>query len=198
MFKGLPFKHLPLNPKSATLPSKIALGIFLITFLLGYQPTLGFPPIRKSTVHAQVTEQTQTITPQALPIVFQLPHDGYVSTHFSLLHPGIDLATALGTQIHPVAPGVVVSAGYDYWGLGLNVVVDHGHGYESLYAHMGRIDVKPGQTVSPSDILGVVGLTGHTTGPHTHLQISKDGVNFDPLTVLPPVRNYPTAADFNR
>lgn len=198
MFKDLFSKHLPLNLRLASTTSKIALGIFLITFFLGYQPTLGFPPLRKSSAHAQESEQTQTINPKEIPVVFQLPHDGYVSTHFSFFHPGIDLATALGTVVHPVAPGKVISEGYDFWGLGENVVVDHGHGYQSLYAHLGQISVKEGQEVSSSDTLGTVGLTGHTTGPHTHLQISKDGVNFDPLTVLPSVRNFPTEADFNQ
>lgn len=99
----------------------------------------------------------------------------------------MDLATPLGTEIHPVAEGVVSQVGFDIWGLGLMVVVDHAGGYQSLYAHMGKIDVKVGDKVSDDSILGVVGLTGHTSGPHTHLQISKDGKNIDPLTVLPKI-----------
>lgn len=176
---------------------KFLLGAFVIVLLMGYQPTLGFPPIKQSVVHAQTTpEQIQTIKSASLAVVFHLPHDGYITTRFSWFHPGIDLATALGTPIHPVADGVVISEGYDFWGLGNTVTVDHGSGYQSLYAHLGRVDVKKGARVTTSDVLGLVGLTGHTSGPHTHLQISKDGVNIDPLSVLPDVRIQPIAADF--
>lgn len=200
MVIGLPFNLPKLTRHSSKLTSKIAFGVILLTFLFNYQPSFSFPPIKQNVARAQTPsptpEQSQTIDAKSLGLVFKLPHDGYISTYFSSYHPGVDLATALGTPIHPVAGGTVVDAGFNYWGLGLNVVVDHGHGYQSLYAHMGKIYVKIGQKVSSDDVLGEVGLTGHTTGPHTHLQISKDGENINPLTVLPEVRNTPLASDF--
>ena len=197
MFKRLPLP-LPRIPNTSKLMSKIALGTVLLTFLLNYQPAFSFPPVKQNLVHAQESQpvQIQTVSSDKLPIVFSLPHQGYISTHFSSYHPGIDIATPLGTPIHPVAEGVVESAGYDFWGLGLNVVVKHVNGYESLYAHMAVTYVKKGDQVTTDNMLGEVGLTGHTTGPHTHLQISKDGTNIDPQPLLPALRDYPTIADF--
>lgn len=188
MFKFKPFKHLPQIPNTAKLASKIFLGVFLITFLLDYQPTLGFPPVKQNIVRADEQTQTQQLTTAVLPVKFQFPHPiQMISTYFSWWHPGVDLAAPLGTPIHPVAEGTVESTGYDIWGLGETVSVDHPGGYQSLYAHLGKIYVKKGDQVNDDTILGEVGLTGHTSGPHTHLQISKDGKNFDPLTVLPKI-----------
>lgn len=199
MANGRPFSWLPNYPKEVLPKSKvawkIALGVFILTFFLDYQPAFSFPPLKQNKVFAQA-EQTQTITPQSLPFSFQLPHPGYLSTPFSNYHPGVDIATGLGMPLKPIAPGTVVDAGFNFWGLGLNVVVDHGQGYQSLYAHMGKIYVKKGQTVSASDILGEVGLTGHTSGPHTHLEVSKNNLKIDPRVILPEIRVQPVLADF--
>lgn len=174
---------------------KLALGIIALAFLLDYHPALSIPLLRKGIVNAQI-EQVQTITGERLPFEFQLPHPGYMSTQFSSYHPGIDIATGLGFPIKPIAKGVVLDEGYNFWGLGLNVIIDHGNGYRSLYAHMGKIYVKKGQEVSMTDYLGEVGLTGRTTGPHTHLEIYRDGTSIDPLAVLPAIRQIPVAEDF--
>ncbi len=183
--------RLPYFPIFAKLSTKLALGLVLLFLLLDYQPSLSFPPAKKSTVRAQTNEQTQKIEAKSLPFVASLPHPGYISTHFSFFHPGIDIATGLGVPIHPVAKGVVIGGGLNFWGLGLVVNIDHGNGYHSLYAHMGKIYVQKGQTVDTNDILGIVGLTGNTSGPHTHLELSKDGKNFDPQTILPSIGEIP-------
>lgn len=211
---GQPFRWLPNNPyikqglpKKAFLGRKwhlvkIALGLLFISFfLLDYQPTLNFPPLSQNKTHAQEDEtknilQTQSISAQSLPFGFQLPHPGYLSTKFSSYHPGIDIATGLGMPIKPIAKGVVIDSGYNFWGLGLMVEIDHGQGYSSLYAHMGKTYVTKGQSVSENDLLGEVGLTGHTSGPHTHLEVTKGGVKIDPLTILPTVRDQSLASDF--
>ena len=71
------------------------------------------------------------------------------------------------------------------------MIVTHPDGLQSQYAHMGRIFVKAGQAVTPTNTLGEVGLTGRTSGPHTHLEVSKDGRLIDPLTILPSIADYP-------
>ncbi|MBI2021423.1 M23 family metallopeptidase [Candidatus Daviesbacteria bacterium] len=177
------------------LSSKIALGVICLLFFLDYQPVLGIPPIRKAVVRAQA-EQSQTINPQENPIVFQLPHPGYLSTPFSSYHPGIDMATGLGMPIKPIAKGEVIEEGYNFWGLGLMVVIKHDQGYISTYGHLGKIYVKKGQVVDVSNYIGEVGLTGHTSGPHTHLEITKDSKKVDPVALLPKIREIPTEADF--
>lgn len=184
MLKGLPFVVLPIVPNLSRISAKIALGVVALTFLLGYQPTLTIPPIKQTAVLAQ-TEQTPTIEAKSLPFTFQKPHPGYLSTYFSNYHPGIDLAAGLGMPVKPIAPGIITEAGYSLWGYGLMVEIDHGQGYRSLYAHLGQIYVKKGQNISGSDLLGIVGLTGHTTGPHTHLEVNRDNKKIDPLLILP-------------
>lgn len=176
---------------------KVKLGVLLLCllFLLDYQPTLGFPPVKKNIVFAEVAQE-QTVNPQQAAVSFQLPHPGYITTHFSNYHPGIDLCAGLGFPIKPVAKGTVVEAGYNFFGLGLMVEVEHEGGYRSLYGHMGKIFVQKGQMVDVNDYLGEIGMTGHTSGPHTHLEISKDGKKIDPLLVLPEIRSYPTEDDF--
>lgn len=195
MLKAKPASVLAFSPMISRLLKHVAVGVVFFVVLLDYQPIFAFPPIKKSIVHAQ-TEQTQTVSPQASQIIFQLPHPGYISTHFSGYHPGIDIATGLGMPIKPVADGTVVDARYNFWGLGLAVIINHGNGYKSLYAHMGKVYVKKDQKVTTGDYLGEVGLTGHTSGPHTHLEILKDNQNIDPTALLPSIREIPEQADF--
>lgn len=168
------------------------LGIFLILSLLGYFPTPTFPPtIRQATALAQGSQTAQILSSQ-LPFTAQLPHPGYLSTRFSNFHPGIDLAAGYGMPIHPIAEGTVAEANFSFWGYGNYVVISHPDGYKSLYGHMAKIYVKPDQEVNQNSILGLVGLTGHTSGPHTHLEVIKEGKYLDPLTILPPVQDYPS------
>lgn len=175
---------------------KVILGAILIVFFSGYQPNLSIPPIKQAVARAQV-EQVTKVNSESLPFKFQLPHPGYLSTAFSNYHPGIDIASGLGMPVKPVAEGVITEAGFSFWGLGLNVSVKHPNGYKSVYAHLGKIYVKKGQNVTDSTTLGVVGLTGHTTGPHTHLEVTKDGNYIDPQLVLPAIRKNSIAEDFS-
>lgn len=115
----------------------------------------------------------------------QLPLGIYrLNQGFSFFHPAIDLGAEIGDPIKSVKPGVVVYAGYSYDGYGNHVIVDHGKGMTSLYAHLSKIEVKVGQPVTMSTEIGKVGITGHSTGPHLHLEIRQDGRALNPLTVL--------------
>lgn len=198
MFRARPSQALPQTRRITRIIAKLVLGIVLATFLSNYQPALSFPPFTRTTVRAQDTQpqQTQQIESGNLPFSFQLPHPGYLSTPFSSRHPGIDIAAGLGMPVRSVAPGIVTRAGYDLWGLGLRVEINHGSGYSSVYGHLGKIYVREGQQVSDENILGVVGLTGQTTGPHTHLEIYQDGQAINPLPLLPAIRNLPKSEDF--
>lgn len=173
--------------------SKFSLGGIFVLYLLGYQPTLAIPPIKQSVVKAEFIQQ-QSIDSSALPQAFNLPHPGYISTHFASWHPGIDIAVGLGMPIKPVAKGIVSKVVYGFWGLGHYVVVEHDQGFQSTYGHMGRIFVKKGDLVESNSTLGEVGMTGHTTGPHTHLEIRKNGQAINPETILPSLPNMPIFA----
>ncbi|GAA2379893.1 hypothetical protein Cme02nite_16750 [Catellatospora methionotrophica] len=92
---------------------------------------------------------------------------------WGVLHAGVDLAEPAGTPIRAVGPGTVFSSGWAYSGYGISVVVDHGDGYFTHYAHMSRDAVKVGQKVKAGDLLGYEGSTGDSTGPHLHFEVHK-------------------------
>ncbi len=166
-------------------------------YLLGYQPVIGFPPLQRVVVHAQepaVFFQEAKIESGGFAHPFTLPHPGYISTYFSSWHPGIDIAVGLGTPIHPISDGKVAETGYSFWGLGNYVIIDHEQGLRSTYAHMGRIYVKSGDSVTANSIIGDVGLTGHTSGPHTHLELTQNGKYINPQALLPALEPMPYMA----
>ena len=120
------------------------------------------------------------------PFEFKKPVEaGYLSQGYSSYHRAFDIATDFNSPIRPLGPGIVEFAGRLADGKGNVVIVDHGDGLKSLYAHMNRIDVGVGNMVNASMIIGTVGLTGRTTGPHVHLEIYDNGVQIDPAVVLP-------------
>lgn len=168
--------------------------LLIATFLLGYQPTLAIPPLTQNRALAG-SLQSQEIKAEAIPQM-SLPHPGYLSTHFSRWHQGIDLATGLGMPIHPISEGVVEEVNFSFWGLGNHIAMSHSNGYRSVYGHMGKVYAKKGQFITSSNIVGEVGLSGWTSGPHTHLEIYKDGKPIDPQSILPPIQDYPSEEFF--
>jgi peptidoglycan hydrolase-like protein with peptidoglycan-binding domain len=108
----------------------------------------------------------------------------------SRFHAGIDVIADAGTPIGSAGPGRVVFTGYrDGWGT--VVVVDHGHGVRTRYAHLSRITVRVGASVAAGSRVGLVGATGEATGPHLHFEVLVRGANVDPLSALYP-RTMPT------
>jgi len=99
-------------------------------------------------------------------------------------HSGIDLAANRGTPVHASGKGKVIYASYSYGGYGNVVKIDHGNGYVSVYAHMHKIKVSKGQTVERGDLVGLVGSTGRSTGPHLHYEVQKDGKAINPVKYM--------------
>ncbi|MFI5186980.1 MAG: M23 family metallopeptidase [Chitinophagales bacterium] len=97
------------------------------------------------------------------------------------LHAGLDFAAPLGTPIYATANGTVAVAGNTGNGYGNHVVINHSYGYETLYGHMSRIKVKSGQPVKRGEVIGWVGSTGKSTGPHCHYEVHKNGQKIDPV-----------------
>ena len=118
---------------------------------------------------------------------FIWPVNGPVVSGFGMrwgrMHEGIDIAAALGTPIHAAASGTVIHAGW-LGGYGNLVVVDHGDGLATAYAHASAILVAVGQQVSQGDTLSLVGSTGNSTGPHLHFEVRVNGSAVDPLLYL--------------
>lgn len=96
-------------------------------------------------------------------------------------HAGLDFTAPSGTPIYATGDGVVEEASLSDVGYGNHVVVRHGYGYKTLYGHMLRTKVKNGQTVKRGDVLGWVGSTGKSTGPHCHYEVMKNGEKVDPV-----------------
>jgi len=110
-------------------------------------------------------------------------------THQHEIHTGVDIADPVGTPIHAAAAGVVVFAGWQT-GYGMVVILYHGkvggHTYYTLYAHQSKFAVQLHQDVQQGQVIGYVGLTGWTTGPHLHFEIRVDGQPVNPVPYLPP------------
>jgi murein DD-endopeptidase MepM/ murein hydrolase activator NlpD len=97
------------------------------------------------------------------------------------MHAGLDFAAPQGTPIYATANGRVKVSGYSSGGYGNHVVIDHGYGYETLYGHMVRVKSRVGQHVTRGEIIGYVGTTGKSTGPHCHYEVHKNGNKIDPV-----------------
>jgi murein DD-endopeptidase MepM/ murein hydrolase activator NlpD len=102
----------------------------------------------------------------------------YKTTKF---HAGLDFTAPQGTPIYATANGTVVTAGFTEGGYGNHVVINHGYGYETLYGHMFKVKARIGQVVKRGEVIGYVGSTGKSTGPHCHYEVHKNGVPVDPI-----------------
>ena len=117
---------------------------------------------------------------------FMWPTSGYISQKFYWYHQAVDIANRSNPDIVASQGGTVVTAGWNAGGYGNYVVVDHGNGYKTLYAHMvnNSVVVKAGQRVNQGQKLGVMGSTGRSTGTHLHFEVIGPGGKLNPLTVL--------------
>ncbi|MDX1934464.1 MAG: peptidoglycan DD-metalloendopeptidase family protein [Capsulimonadales bacterium] len=124
---------------------------------------------------------------------FLRPVDGPITSRFGMryhpilhvtkLHTGIDFGAGIGTPILAAADGVVIFAGY-MRGYGNSVVIDHGGGVSTLYGHQSEIVAVEGQNIARGQMVGRVGMTGYTTGPHLHFEIRKNGTPVNPMGSL--------------
>lgn len=98
----------------------------------------------------------------------------------SKFHEGMDFSAPIGTEVHVTGDGVVEQVEYSYRGYGNQVLVNHGYGYKTRYAHLSKFVVKVGQKLKRGDIIGLVGSTGKSTGPHLHYEVIKGGNPVNP------------------
>lgn len=97
------------------------------------------------------------------------------------MHKGLDFTAAQGTPIYATGDGTISEAGYSEGGYGNHVVINHGYGYETLYGHMVRLKARQGQKVTRGEVIGWVGSTGKSTGPHCHYEVHINGNAVDPV-----------------
>ena len=126
-------------------------------------------------------------------MIWPIPNHNIITSKFGMrthpitgvykLHTGIDISAPTGTDFLAIASGIVTKAEYNK-AYGNMVIVDHGGGIQTLYAHGSSIEVKVGQLVSQGDVVIKVGSTGYSTGPHAHLEVRKDGEPQNPLNYI--------------
>lgn len=174
----------------------IALGLFAMAAApLGAaavppENEVGAPPVA-----APIQAVARPAGPVTGKMAFQAPLKGYrVNSPFGLRklsietrarqHKGVDIAAPTGTAVYSTARGRVVRTGYQAGGYGNFIEIKHPNGMSSLYAHLSKIEVRPGQTVRPEWIIGRVGSTGHSTGPHLHFEMKSNGVQVNPARLV--------------
>lgn len=108
-----------------------------------------------------------------------------ISQYFAWYHPGLDLPNRSAPPVVAADGGTVVVAGWpDNYGYGNRVIIDHGNGYKTLYAHLSNVYVSTGQKVSQGQVIGQMGTTGRSTGIHLHFEIHYKGIAVNPLAIL--------------
>jgi len=116
---------------------------------------------------------------------FAWPTGGQISQSYSWYHPAIDISNRSLPDVVASDGGTVIAAGWPSpWAYGNRIIVDHGNGYQTLYAHLSQIYVAYGQKVARGQTIGRLGSTGRSTGPHLHFEVRQSGVAQNPLSFL--------------
>lgn len=142
--------------------------------------------LAQASIASSKTTLNSTSTSEAKSKGFVWPTTGNISRCFSAGHHGCDIANFSAPAIRSVQSGTVkMVSRYQVAGYGLMVIIDHGNGVNTLYAHMSEIYVSEGQTVSQGQSIGKMGRTGLATGIHLHFEVRVNGVQVNPLPYLP-------------
>ncbi|MDX1522435.1 MAG: M23 family metallopeptidase, partial [Anaerolineae bacterium] len=116
---------------------------------------------------------------------FDWPASGSVTQGYWSAHPGVDIAAWSGAPVYAADTGHVIFAGWDNTGYGYMVVVDHGNGFQSIYAHLEAYYVDSGQDIAKGQEIGAMGTSGNTTGPHLHFELRQGTIQRNPVGFLP-------------
>ncbi len=132
------------------------------------------------------------VDPSAIPSIW--PVQGRVTAGFGermdpfsgegAFHPGLDIAASYGTDVESAGDGMVIQAGRDA-GYGRSILIDHGDGISTRYGHLSKIFVVVGEEVKRGEVIGAVGMSGRTTGPHLHYEVLIHGAPVNPARFLP-------------
>ena len=141
--------------------------------------------VNKTTVRASNPVEEEILKAEKANIYtpYGMPVKGYISRGFTASHRGVDIAAQTGTPIISPANGIVVKVTYNKR-FGNLVVISHGDIYKTVYGHLSKVLVKPGDVVKKGDLIGFVGNTGLSTGPHLHYEIWKNGKPVNPINYL--------------
>lgn len=182
---------------------KIVISVFLIILALPLVAVIILTQTGINIVSDKLVEQnssTNTVdilnpatgeVTTTISLAMVWPTTGRVSLEFGvphlpyeLLHTGIDIANNKGTDVTPFMEGTVTYAAETKTGYGKHVIIDHGNNVSSLYGHLDKILVYKGQKVTINQVIGKMGSTGWSTGPHVHFQINVYGIPVNPRSFL--------------
>ena len=147
-------------------------------------------PVNKKVVQGtkKVTSSTKFITGSG-QFIWPVPNYRYCSRWYGGRHRGVDICAPAGTPIYASAGGTVTKAGYNKagagTGYGYSLIINHGGGYSTVYAHCLSLTVSAGQTVKQGQLIGYVGSTGRSTGNHCHFEVRLNGSYIPPQNVFP-------------
>jgi len=149
--------------------------------------SVAMPPI--SAFNPRQPVETSTVVANKEPLITEksvrVPVDSFqVTQGYHALHRGIDLNEIEGAPVYPIMNGTVERTFHSHFSYGNHILIDHGSGFKSLYAHLAKIVVKEGEEVDKNTVIGTVGQTGWATGSHLHLEVYENGRTFNPLTIL--------------
>ncbi|NLW55800.1 MAG: M23 family metallopeptidase [Firmicutes bacterium] len=169
--------------------------LYDITLLNGFQNSLVVmnENVIKEPVNALVRVGTKTTVSRGGRVNYGVVQGKRISSHYGWrihpitgrrkFHDGLDIAANTGTPVYVYTDGKIIQAGWN-GGYGLSILVDHGNGLRTRYAHLSKIYVKVGQRVKTGERIGAVGSTGNSTGPHLHFEVIKNGQTKNPLNYI--------------
>jgi lipoprotein NlpD len=165
---------------------------YLLTYgLVGLILTLAIStstPVRTQTIRSSQKQQTKTTTATSSTSTLIYPAQGILSQGFrKFQHEGIDIANASGTPILAAAAGKVIKVGWDDWGLGNVIKIQHPDGRTTVYGHNRRLLVNQGQQVNQGQVIAEMGSTGNSSAPHLHFEIHTNEVHTNEMKTNRPV-----------
>jgi murein DD-endopeptidase MepM/ murein hydrolase activator NlpD len=160
----------------------VGINLAVATVFIGLTlPTTSLNPFDSHPNPRLTARLTELTTKKTIlkPLSNLDPSQGY-----TFFHRGLDLRTPPNSPVNPVMSGTVKLAQNDTAGYGRHVIISHGNGFNSLYAHLNQINVQEGDSVDHETVIGLSGSTGHSSGPHLHLEIRENDQPFNPLILL--------------
>ena len=173
---GGPLINLPVTASGATTPEEAEFNARVARVVARMQ---------EARYYEDLVAQLPLAMPSSKPLRFTSPYGVRTDpfTKNATWHGGVDLAYGWNAPINAAGPGKVVYAGYKS-GYGRVVEVEHGYGFKSLYAHLNKVKVKRGDTIAMGDLVGLMGSSGRSTGPHLHYEVQFNGKQYDPAKFL--------------
>ena len=170
------------TPKIKSLVGIQLTVITLLTGMFSSLPASALGMVSSETAGLERKMEIQIKTDSSL--TYPVPEAIGVSQTYHVLHAGIDIRAPKGSAVLPLASGKVVAVLNHRSGYGRHLIIDHGGEVQSLYAHLGKIYVQEGDEVALDKVIGEVGMTGWTTGPHLHLEVIEAGRRVNPALYL--------------